>query len=257
MYVACLMAGTSSRLLPLTESQHKAMLIAGGLRIIDIQMKTFALAGIGTFSFVIGHGGHQIASHLFTHYPKLPLLIVNNNYYASRNLDWSAYLALSSRAGDVIYYEGDIILSPGILKDVTTHEGDVCIVMDPAGQSTKIDTRVIAQGDRARELMFSEHGHLPKGDARNADGEFVCVAKLSDHARKYVLNRLEKEPYVGPMKLYQVFNELFQHYPSFIISTDGRPWIEIDNSDDLLRAHAVVRQIFTPAETDNQSARHG
>ena len=57
MYIACLMAGTRSRLLPLTKTDHKALLRVRGSYIIDIQMRTFALAGINTFSFVIGHGG--------------------------------------------------------------------------------------------------------------------------------------------------------------------------------------------------------
>jgi choline kinase len=46
------------------------------------------------------------------------------------------------------------------------------------------------------------------------------------------------------MKLYEIFNELFQRYPSFLISTAGRPWIEIDNKADLLRARAVVDRIL-------------
>jgi choline kinase len=244
MYVACLMAGMSSRLLPLTENQHKAMLSIGTLQIIDAQMKSFALAALDKFSFVVGHGGSQIASHLLSHYPTLAFSIINNNYYAQRNLDWSAYLALNNRDDDVIYYEGDIILSPSILQEVIAHEGDVCVVMDPAGQSARVDTRVIAEGNRACGLIFSEHGDLPKGEVGRAEGEFVCLAKLSDRARRYVVSCLQQESYVGPMKLYQIFDALFQRYPSFVVSTAGRPWIEIDNNDDLLRASSVVNRIF-------------
>ncbi len=244
MYVACLMAGTSSRLLPLTKTQHKAMLSVGTLQIIDAQMKSFALAALDTFSFVVGHGGSQIASHLLSHYPTLSISIINNTYYTQRNLDWSAYLALNSRDDDVIYYEGDIILSPSILQNVAAHEGDVCIAMDPVGQSARVDTRVIAEGNRACGLIFSEHGDLPNGEVARTEGEFVCLAKLSDRARQYVLSCLRKESYVGPMKLYKIFDALFQRYPSFVVSTGGHPWVEIDNSDDLLRAKAVVNRIF-------------
>jgi len=223
---------------------------------IDLQMRTFALAGLSAFSFVVGHGGSRIANHLLANYSALDLSIINNNYYALRNLDWSAYLALSSRPGDVIYYEGDIIASPGIIREVAMHPGDVCVAMDPTGQSARIDTRVIGDEDRAKELVFSEHGDLAKASGGSSEGEFVCLVKLSNRAREHVVGRLEKESYDGPMRLYQIFNDLFQHYPSFLVSTAGRPWVEIDNKDDLLRARDIVNQIFSAQSSDGAHVKH-
>jgi len=250
------MAGKSSRLLPLTKVDHKALLRVGNLRMIDVQMKTFALAGLDSFSFVVGHGGSRLANHLLTNYPTLAVSIINNNYYALRNLDWSAYLALTSRPGDVIYYEGDIVASPDIIRQVAIHPGDVCVAMDPTGQSARVDTRVIGDGDRACEVVFSEHGDLAKASGESSEGEFVCLVKLSNRAREYVVGRLEKESYDGPMRLYQIFNDLFRHYPSFLVSTAGRPWVEIDNKDDLLRAQRIVNQIFSAQPLDRTQGRH-
>jgi hypothetical protein len=70
------------------------------------------------------------------------------------------------------------------------------------------------------------------------------------------VGRLEKESYDGPMRLYQIFNDLFRHYPSFLISTAGRPWVEIDNKDDLLRARHIVHQIFGTQPSDGSHAKH-
>jgi choline kinase len=256
MYIACLMAGTSSRLLPLTKADHKAMLRVGAARIIDVQMKTFALAGLGAFSFVVGHGGCRIANHLLRHYPALALTIINNNYFALRNLDWSAYLALSSRPGDVIYYEGDVIVSPSILRQVAMHPADVCVAIDPRAQSARVDTRVIGDEDRVRELVFSEHGDVAKASARSSEGEFLCLAKLSNRAREYVVARLENQSYDGPMRLYQIFNELFRCYPSFLVSAAGCPWVEIDNKDDLLRARHIVNQILGAQPSTGSHVKH-
>lgn len=250
MYVACLMAGTSSRLLPLTKADHKAMLRAGKLHIIDAQMKTFALAGINTFSFVVGHGGRRLATHLLNHYSATALTIVNNNHFADRNLDWSAYLALSSRPGEAMYYEGDIIASPDMIRQVAMHTADVCVAMDPTSQSPRVDTMVVESEGGTRELVFSEHGNLPMSIGHGSQGEFVCLVKLSNRAREYVLGRLQEGSYTGPMKLYQIFNDLLARYPSFIVSTAGRPWVEIDNKDDLLRARHVVKQILNDAPDD-------
>ena len=244
MYIACLMAGKSSRLLPRTKVDHKAMLSLGGLRIIDAQMRTFAAAGIDTFSFVIGHGAVRLANHLLRNYSKLALSIVNNNHFMLRNLDWSAYLALSSRPDDVIYYEGDIIVSASIIRQLAEYKADVCVAVDPAGQSARIDAKVIASENRVRKLLFSEHGNLGGADPNQSAGEFVCAVKLSDRARRYVVGRLERESYAGPMRLYKIFNDLFGRYPSFLVTTAGRPWIEIDTEKDLRRARQTVSRIL-------------
>jgi choline kinase len=239
------MAGKSSRLLPRTQLDHKAMLKLGNLRIIDAQLRTFALAGFDAFSFVIGHGGVRLANHLLTKYSTSAISIINNNYFAVRNMDWSAFLALSSRSGDVIYYEGDLIVAPSIIREIAKHKGDVCAAMDPIGQSAKIDTTIIAENDRVRKLRFSEHGDLGR-DRTRSEGEFLCLVKLSDRARRHVIRCLERVSYVGPIRLYEIFNDLFIRYPSFIIRTAGRPWVEIDDKTDLFRAKQTVHEILKP-----------
>jgi choline kinase len=244
MYIACLMAGKGSRLLPLTKTDHKAMLRVGGLRIIDAQLRTFTLAGFDTFSFVIGHGGVRLAKHLLTRYCNVAISLINNNDFGVKNLDWSAYLALSSRPGDVIYYEGDVIASPGILRQLATHKGEVCVVMDPTLRSSKVDTKVIMSAKRVKSLRLAEHGDLAAEESSRSEGEFVCAVKLSDRARLHVVRCLEKGPYVGPMRLYGIFNDLFKRFPAFAVNTAGRPWVEIDDKVDLVRAKKVVHSIF-------------
>jgi choline kinase len=243
MRVACLMAGKSTRLLPLTRRDHKAMLKIGDLRVVDAQLQTFALAGLNAFSFVIGHGGRRLAAHLLAKYSGLAISIINNNHFDVRNLDWSVHLALSAEPGPVIYYEGDLIVSPSILRQIANYEVDVCLAMDEIGQSAQIDTRIIADGDRVRELIFSDHGHVQRNSNESAN-ECVCLVKLSDRARMYVIQRLAKMPFTGPVQVYEIFNSLFKRYPSFLVRTAGRPWVEIDNKADLHRASQILCRIL-------------
>ncbi|QJW54761.1 hypothetical protein HL670_01641 [Serratia plymuthica] len=65
MRLACLMAGSSSRLLPLTTSRHKASLMLGKRRMVDYQLESFDRAGIGHKTFVLGHGATEVAQILF------------------------------------------------------------------------------------------------------------------------------------------------------------------------------------------------
>jgi len=69
--------------------------------------------------------------------------------------------------------------------------------------------------------------------------------KLGDQARKEVVRQLKKQTFKGPMKLYDIFNSLFQKYHAYSVSAAGRPWVEIDNEADLRRATRVIHDILT------------
>jgi len=236
------MAGVGSRLMPKTRKVHKAMLRVGGVRIVDIQMATFSRAGFGQFSFVLGHCAATLASHLLQRYARYDICVLNNNYFDRRNLDWSAYLALTSRPGDVLYYEGDLVVAPSILRRLASHPSDVCVVADARVQSTKVDTVVLASSDRVRRIVFSEHGEIRMA-AQSCRGEFLPLVKLSDSARKYVAKRLGRKSYRGRMLLYDIFNELFDNCSATVIDTDGQAWVEIDNPADLRRACKFASQL--------------
>lgn len=220
------------------------MLKLGHVRVIDAQMQTFILAGVDVFSFVVGHGARRVATHLFEKYPRLAISVINNNHFTDRNLDWSAYLALSSRDGDAIYYEGDVIAASSIIRELATHPGQVCVAMDSVGQSAKIDATVVRRGNRVRELRVSEHGTVT-GRMGKSEGEFLCLVKLGDQARKEAVRQLKRQTFTGPMKLYDIFNDLFEKYRAYAVSAAGRPWVEIDNKADLRRATRVVHDILT------------
>lgn len=225
--------------MPKTRKAHKAMLRVGGVRILDIQMASFSRAGFGQFSFVLGHCAASLASHLLQGYAHYDICILNNNYFDRRNLDWSAYLALMSRPGDVLYYEGDLVVAPSILRRLASHPSDVCVVADPRVQSARVDAIVLASSDRVQRIVFSEHGEI-KMDAQSCRGEFLPIVKLSDSARKYVSKRLGRKSYRGRMLLYDIFNELFDNRSATVIDTDGQAWVEIDTPADLRRAFEFV-----------------
>ncbi|AGE24459.1 nucleotidyltransferase [Pseudomonas poae RE*1-1-14] len=244
MRLVCLMAGSSSRLLPLTTSQHKTCLMLEKRRILDYQLESFERAGIESKTFVLGHGATQVAQILFESLAGTHFTISYNPEFRSRNLDWSAWLALSQNSGPVIYYEGDLLIPPSLLKQVKNSPAEICIAVDSESKNPSIDTLVIAPDGKVKHLLFIEHGTAESQPGDGAIGEFICFVKLGEAARKFVVDALSVLTFKGEMQLYRIFEQAFSRFTTEYVDADGRPWIEVDNPSDLQRASPLAEEIL-------------
>ncbi|WIM93116.1 NTP transferase domain-containing protein [Actinoplanes oblitus] len=245
MHVAVLMAGIGTRLSPLTESCHKSMLSLGGRRIIDYQLDILRQAGVSSLTVVTGHGGPQLEDHLAVAGQRIDYTVVDNTHYADRNLDWSAFLALSQAPGDTIYMEGDLLVPAAGFEQLWASRADLTIVVDSSVPSSRPDTLVLSDGVQPRRLLFFEHEVAHYDGPMEVLGELVCLVKLSAAAREHVVRALGEQPFVGPMQLYRIFDEALSHLSAAVIDIKGLPWVEIDNLDDLRRAGDLVDSIVT------------
>ncbi|KOC87567.1 sugar phosphate nucleotidyltransferase [Winslowiella iniecta] len=225
MRLACLMAGTGRRLMPLTTLHHKACLQLDKRRIIDYQLSTFERAGIGHKTFVLGHGAVELSRVLFESLQNSHFSLLNNPLYHSFNLDWSAWLALHQDDGPVIYYEGDLLIPSSLLKEVNNHPDEICVAMDSACQGI---------GANAWQLTPQQNGIC---------GGFIALVKLGAAARQFVVEQLAIQPYEGEIQLYKILQRAFMLFSTTYIDTAGRPWIRIDNLEELRRASLLAEEI--------------
>lgn len=243
MRLVCLMAGVSSRLYPLTEKRHKACLPVGERRMIDYQLDAFVKAGIDDRTFVLGHGAEELVQILMASQPNRRFGVCYNPEYARRNLDWSAFCALSQSPGPVLYYEGDLLVPPSLLQDMASNPAEICIALDSVSQNPAMDTLVLAPGGKISRLLFIEHGTAKRQKGDGALGEFICLVKLGEAARQYVVAELAKQPFQGAMQLYTIFERAFERFTTSWVDAAGRPWVEVDNATDLDRAALLAGEI--------------
>lgn len=240
MHLACLMAGVSNRLMPLTATRHKATLPLNGRRMLDYQLDTFRAAGITSTTFVLGHGAAEVAALLHAGYGDTRFNVRNNPHYKSRNLDWSAYLALSAEDGAAMYYEGDLIVPPTLMRQLKDSAAEICVAVDANSRSEVVDTLVLAPGGKVRELLFVEHGSAQGRAGDGSVGEFICMVKLGPRARQFVVEQLALQSFEGPMTLYRIFERAFARFDTAFVDAAGRPWVEVDNARDLARAATLA-----------------
>lgn len=244
MRLACLMAGLSSRLLPLTEKRHKACLPVGERRMIDYQLSAFDAAGLNQRTFVVGHGATELVQILMESQPHRSFDLCYNPEFSGRNLDWSAYCALSQRPGPVLYYEGDLLIPPSLLQEMARDPAEICIALDSVSQNPAMDTLVLAPGGKIERLLFIEHGTAQRQEGDGALGEFICLVKLGETARQFVVEELAKQPFQGAMQLYTIFERAFRRFPVSWVDAAGRPWVEVDNASDLARAARIAEEVL-------------
>ncbi|MDE1462452.1 sugar phosphate nucleotidyltransferase [Spartinivicinus poritis] len=244
MQLVCLMAGSSSRLLPLTETRHKACLNLGDRTMLAHQLDIFTQSGISKTTFVLGHGAVELASALFDGLKHSLFTLIHNPHFSTCNLDWSAWLGLSSVSGPVVYYEGDLLVPPSLLKELHTHPADICIALDSACDHDSRDTLVLGSENKVERLLFVEHGIANSSPEDQALGEFICSVKFSDQARRFVVDALASQPFKGPMQLYRIFEKAFSCFSTAFVDARGRPWYEVDNHQDLDRASILAKEIL-------------
>jgi choline kinase len=167
-----------------------------------------------------------------------------NHLYQARNLDWSAYLALAHHDGPALYFEGDLLVPPSLIRQVAASEADICLALDSTIREKPADTLVLSSAGKVARLLFVEHG----GNMRSSDpselGELICFLRLSERARRFVVKRLERESFVGDMQLYNILEAAFAAFDTHYVDAAGRSWVEIDNLEDLERAGRIAESIM-------------
>lgn len=108
-----LAAGFGARLMPLSLSIPKPLLIANGIRIIDTLIDALLVAGIEDITIVRGHLGHQF-DQLLSKYPMLRF-VDNQDYFLTENI--SSVLCVKDLLQNCYILEADLFLhKPDLIR---------------------------------------------------------------------------------------------------------------------------------------------
>ena len=242
--VVSLMAGSCTRLLPLTENRHKVLLEVGGKTLVEHQLEAFKEVGIKEAVFVVGHKADLIKLKVGNQYCGIKIKYLFNPHYSSRNINYSLYLAKDEVAGrGFVYLEADMFFHPDILKMLVDSCFENCLVADPTPQSDRVDTLVLGNNNIVTGLMFKNHGDIKKKiKEHGVVGEFLSIIKFNGKASRFLFNELKRSNFEGPLTLNLIFERCFKIARTNYIETKGQPWVEIDNYNDLRKARKLYMQ---------------
>ncbi|MVA35923.1 NTP transferase domain-containing protein [Agrobacterium vitis] len=233
MRAIILAAGQGSRIRQHTSSP-KCLINLQGRTLIEHQINTLRILGINDIHVITGYKSeeltrqlpHGVKSHFYA------------NFSETNNL-WTLNAVSYLLDRECIVLFADVRVSSDAMKELAANQSDIAVLAD-GRQFLSGTMRIRARG----EFLTDIGSHIPPA---NSDGNFIGIAKFSDTASRELALRIED--YVmrneRQAEYYTtVIPELSLIKSAQIVWMAGRPWVEIDDEEDLERAK---RTAFEPS----------
>jgi choline kinase len=230
-----LAAGRGSRLNGTAGDGPKCLVQAGGLTLIERQIRTLRRAGIDEIAVVVGCQADRVRQVCGSR-----ITYVENPRYALTNSMYSLWLARPLLYRGFVVLNCDVLFHPVVLDDLLTarHENAALVAYRDADQPPFGEEEMKVTVREGRVVAMSKHM-----DASDADGENLGIVKFGREGASALIQIMERLVAAGGLREWapRAFAEFAQTRPLHAIGTRGYPWIEIDFPEDYQRA---VREIL-------------
>jgi histidinol-phosphate/aromatic aminotransferase/cobyric acid decarboxylase-like protein/choline kinase len=258
MQAIILAAGMGKRLGKYTQEGTKCMVRVNGKSLIERALEALELAGVRRIVLVVGYRAEYLRSFLEGKYPKLDIVFVVNEIYATTNNIYSLWLAreyLSS--DDTVLLESDLIFQPEILqKLVAASEPNLAVVskfeawMDGTVTLVDEDRNIVSVIDKSAFKWKRVDEYYKTVNIYKFSKEFSSsyyIPFLEAYLKAFGHNQY----YEQVLKVLAMLEDVqFKALP-----VSAKRWYEIDDPNDL----AVAETIFAAHEVklERMQARYG
>ena len=234
-----LAAGKGSRLNGTAGESPKCLVKAGGLTLVDRQIRALRHAGIDDIAVVVGCQADQVRRACGQ-----GITYVENSRYTQTNSMYSLWMARPLLFEGFVVLNCDVLFHPVLLSDLLTsrHENALLLAYREADQPPFGDEemKVQVRCGRVREMSKTM-------DPEDADGENLGIVKFGPEGAAELVTIMDRLVSAGNLREWapRAFREFAQVRPLHAIGTRGLPWIEIDFPEDYQRA---VREVLPQIE---------
>jgi choline kinase len=236
-----LAAGKGSRLNGTAGESPKCLVKAGGLTLVERQIRALRRAGIDDIAVVVGCQAEEVrraCGHGITY--------VENAKYAQTNSMYSLWMARPLLFEGFVVLNCDVLFHPILLHDLLTsrHENALLLAYRDADQPPfgEEEMKVQVRCGRVREMS-------KQMDPEAADGENLGIVKFGSEGATELVKIMDRLIDAGGLRDWapRAFREFAQEHPLHAIGTRGFPWIEIDFPEDYQRA---IREVLPQIDGD-------
>ncbi len=230
-----LVAGTGSRLRPLTADRPKALVEVAGQPMLGALLSACVTAGVESVVLVTGYHHLAIETWLADHPPGVPVTTVFNEAYERLGNAWSVYTARDALEGkSFVKLDGDLVLDGAILAG---------LLGCPWGSAIAMDSQVTLD-EEAMKAMVDASGQVRKMGKwlpiEGSTGESIGVEKIAaaDGPRLFdTIERLVRQDGKGDAYYEDAYHAMIeQGWPLGAYDIGDGRWAEIDDARDLERA---------------------
>ena len=235
MKAIILAAGVGKRLLPLTSSTHKSlMLLDGKETIMDRMLRQLISNNITDITVVIGYE-HQQFKNIKEKYANVKFVFCP--FYNITNNIVSLWMVRDKLQGDVIIWYGDVLISNDLLKSAIDIKNVATVLVDTSNKS-EADYKVDV--DNGKVIAMSK-------DLDRFEGEYVGITRLNPEGSAILNHHIQIMIENGKLDQWyeNALVELIYTLPNFelrIFDVSGKKWSETDTINDLVRAKKLFSE---------------
>lgn len=232
MKVVILAAGLGSRLRATIPDCPKAMLRINGKPLVQYQVDNVLNAGFAYDDIYI-IGGYKM-DRIQEHFRDTPIHFIYNPCYQSMNNIYS--FLLSEQVGDdLLLINADGLYERSMISLLLNDACLSCLLVDQQKKLTNESMRV--KLDQNRIVNINKNLALT-----DAEGEYIGISKIALKDLKRLYQRASEMIDAGQGNAWyeDVFEACAVDINLTAVSTQGLPWIEIDDEHDLMEAKRLA-----------------
>ncbi len=233
-----LVAGTGSRLRPLTDNLPKALVSLGSETILQRLVHQLEACGVEHFVLATGYCEAMLRETLSASKASIDYCW-NGDYAATQNS-----ISLSRCAGVVtnepfIKLDGDLVLDPRIIEQVINDSNPMSVAVDTS-RDLDLEAMKVQMDTDGSVIDFGKSMPLNRAHA-----ESVGIEKLDVRSSREVFSRIEELERSGIVNRYyeDVYADLIREskLEARAIDIAGLVWTEVDTFEDLKHARELVQ----------------
>lgn len=223
--IICL-AGQGKRLRPLTDTKPKGLVQVGEKTILEYMLDAISASGITEVIIVVGYKKETVIEKIGSTYKHCNITYIDNPDYLTTDNLYSLWLARNDIDDGMIFFNGDIIFHPDMLKRIIDSPHKASLIVDEEVPLVDDSMKVHLEDGMLREIG--------KNIESDAHGWAMGIYKFSQEsadlyfslADSYFVDGPEKVSFVVPVQ------EVAAQMPMCSVSNERLPWFEIDTLED-------------------------
>ena len=231
-----LSAGQGSRLGHLVDDRPKCLIDFSGRTLLDRQLDTLAANGIGEAVVVTGFHDELVEQAIRRRSGGPRVRTVFNPFYKVADNTGSLYMARAEIEGDCLVWNGDTLVSPGLMRRVVGNDRPgICVTIDRKESYDEDDMKVVEEGGRLKAIGKRLEGGV------NAES-IGLLAFRSGGAERFreAIEAAMRTPEGTTIWYLRVINQLAQSSDVWTLDIAGEEWGEVDFPPDVENARELT-----------------
>jgi choline kinase len=236
MKAIILSAGQGSRLGTLVGDRPKCLIDFCGRTLLDRQLDTLAANGVDDAVVVTGFHDELVDQAVAARSGGPRVRTIFNPFFKVADNTGSLFMAREELAGDCLVWNGDTLVSRGLMKRVVANErSGICVTIDRKPSYDDDDMKVVEEGG----LLKAIGKRLPPG--YNAESIGLLAFRDGGAERfRAAIDAAMRTPEGTTIWYLRVINQIAQNGEVWTLDIEGEEWGEVDFPPDVDAARALT-----------------